>query len=50
MIPFIPYYVEDGVNILVPIQLTMGINTLKEFGNDLIFYRGMDTQELLNFK
>ena len=51
IIPFIPYLIEAGVNILDPIQPTMDIKYLKkEFGKDLIFYGGIDTQELLTFK
>ncbi|VBB05225.1 uroporphyrinogen decarboxylase (uro-d) [Lucifera butyrica] len=49
--PFIPHLIEIGLDVLEPVQTCMDIRFLKrEYGNDLIFYGGVDTQELLAFK
>ena len=49
--PFIPYLIDAGLDILEPVQPCMDIDFLKrEYGRDLIFYGGVDTQELLAFK
>ena len=48
--PFIPHLIDVGVDILEPVQPVMDHAFLKkEYGNDLIFYGGVDTQELLAF-
>ena len=49
--PFIPHLIDIGLDILEPVQTCMDLNFLKkEYGKDLIFYGGVDTQELLAFK
>jgi len=49
--PFIPYLIDAGLDILEPVQPCMDITKIKnEYGNDLIFFGGIDTQELLAFK
>lgn len=49
--PFIPHLIDAGLNILEPVQPCMDLAFLKrEYGKDLIFYGGVDTQELLAFK
>lgn len=48
--PFIPHLIEIGLDILEPVQTCMDIAYLKrEYGQDLIFYGGVDTQDLLAF-
>lgn len=48
--PFIPHLIEIGLDILEPVQTCMDIAALKrEYGADLTFYGGVDTQELLAF-
>ena len=48
--PFIPHLIEIGVDILEPVQPVMDHAFLKrEYGNDLIFYGGVDTQQLLAY-
>lgn len=48
---FIPYLIDIGLDILEPTQPCMDINFLKqEYGKDLIFYGGIDTQDLLAFR
>jgi uroporphyrinogen decarboxylase len=47
---FLPDLIDIGLNILHPVQPCMDIHQLKkEFGKDLIFWGGIDTQELLPF-
>lgn len=49
--PFIPHLINIGLDVLEPVQPCMDISFLKrEYGKDLIFYGGVDTQELLAFK
>ena len=44
---YIPYLIDAGVTILEPCQPCMDLNYIKrEFGKDLIFYGGIDTQKL----
>ena len=48
--PFIPHLIDIGLDVLEPVQTCMDIRYLKrEYGNDLTFYGGVDTQELLAF-
>lgn len=48
--PFIPYLIDAGLDVLEPVQTCMDIQFLKnEYGNDLTFYGGVDTQQLLTF-
>lgn len=48
--PFIPHLIEIGLDVLEPVQTCMDIRFLKrEYGQDLTFYGGVDTQELLAF-
>lgn len=48
--PFIPHLIDIGLDVLEPVQTCMDIRFLKrEYGNDLTFYGGVDTQELLAF-
>lgn len=48
---FIPHLIEIGLDILEPTQPCMDIEFLKrEYGKDLIFYGGIDTQDLLAFR
>lgn len=50
IVPFIPYLIDAGLDVLEPTQPVMDINYLKrEFGKDLTFYGGVDTQQLLAF-
>jgi uroporphyrinogen decarboxylase len=47
---FLPDLIEAGLDVLEPVQPCMDIHELKdEFGKDLIFWGGIDTQELLPF-
>jgi uroporphyrinogen decarboxylase len=48
---FIPDFIEIGVDILNPIQVSvMEATHLKaEYGNDLVFWGGCDTQKVLPF-
>lgn len=49
--PFIPHLIEIGLDVLEPVQTCMDLAFLKrEYGRDLTFYGGVDTQELLAFK
>lgn len=49
--PFIPHLIDIGLDVLEPVQPCMDIQFLKrEYGKDLTFYGGVDTQELLAFK
>lgn len=49
--PFIPHLIDIGLDILEPVQTCMDLKYLKkEFGKDLIFYGGVDTQDLLAFR
>jgi uroporphyrinogen decarboxylase len=44
---YLPDLIDIGLNILEPCQPCMDLEYLKrEFGNDLIFYGGIDTQKL----
>jgi uroporphyrinogen decarboxylase len=52
--PLIPYLIEEGVDILNPVQVSaVGMDTKelkKEFGKDLTFWGGgVDTQHVLPF-
>lgn len=48
--PFIPHLIEIGLDVLEPVQTCMDIRYLKqEYGQDLTFYGGIDTQRLLTF-
>ena len=48
--PFIPHLIDAGLDVLEPVQTCMDICFLKkEFGKDLTFYGGVDTQQLLTF-
>jgi len=47
---FLPKLIEIGLDVLEPVQPCMDIHYLKkEFGNHLVFWGGIDTQELLPF-
>lgn len=49
--PFIPHLIDIGLDILEPVQPVMDQKFLKqEYGQDLIFYGGVDTQDLLAFR
>lgn len=49
--PFIPHLIDIGLDILEPCQPVMDIGFLqREYGKDLIFYGGIDTQDLLAFR
>lgn len=49
--PFIPHLIDIGLDVLEPVQPVMDQEFLKrEYGNDLIFYGGIDTQDLLAFR
>lgn len=49
--PFIPYLIDAGLNVLEPVQACMDFEFLKrEYGRDLTFYGGVDTQDLLTFR
>lgn len=48
--PVLPDLIEIGLDVLEPVQPCMDLNYLKkEFGKDLIFWGGIDTQDLLPF-
>jgi len=48
--PFIPHLIDAGVDILEPVQPCMDLNNLKDnFGANLIFMGGIDTQTVLPF-
>lgn len=48
--PFIPHLIEAGITALEPIQPCMDLNYLKKnFGEELIFMGGIDTQDILPF-
>jgi uroporphyrinogen decarboxylase len=50
IVKFIPDLIDAGLDVLEPVQPVMDIQYLKrEFGKDLTFYGGVDTQELLVF-
>lgn len=50
VIQFLPELIEIGLDVLEPVQPCMDIHQLKrEFGKDLVFWGGIDTQELLPF-
>ncbi|MBN1298147.1 MAG: hypothetical protein JW997_00510 [Actinobacteria bacterium] len=47
---YIPDLIDIGLRVLEPVQPVMDIEYLKkEFGKDLVFYGGIDTQHLLPF-
>jgi uroporphyrinogen decarboxylase len=47
---FLPDLIEIGLDVLEPVQPCMGIEFIKkEYGKDLIFWGGIDTQELLPY-
>jgi len=47
---FIPDMLEIGLRVLEPVQPCMDLGYLKrEFGNDLVFWGGIETQNLLPF-
>ena len=49
--PFIPYLIDAGLDVLEPVQACMDFKFLKrEYGKDLTFYGGVDTQDLLTFR
>lgn len=49
--PFIPHLIDAGLDVLEPVQACMDFKFLKnEYGKDLTFYGGVDTQDLLTFK
>lgn len=49
--PFIPYLIDAGLDVLEPVQACMDFEFLKrEYGKDLTFYGGVDTQDLLTFR
>ena len=49
--PFIPHLIDIGLDILEPVQPVMDLEFLqREYGKDLIFYGGIDTQDLLAFR
>lgn len=48
--PFIPHLIDIGLDVLEPVQPVMDHEFLKrEYGKDLIFFGGVDTQKLLAF-
>jgi uroporphyrinogen decarboxylase len=48
--PLIPHLVDIGLTVLEPCQPCMDLAFLKrEYGKDLVFYGGIDTQKLLAF-
>jgi len=48
---FIPDLIDIGLDVLEPVQPCMNISFLKrEYGKDLTFYGGIDTQDLLPFQ
>ncbi len=49
--PFIPHLIDAGLDVLEPLQNCMDFQFLKnEYGKDLTFYGGVDTQDLLTFR
>ena len=51
IINFLPDLIDIGLDILEPVQPIMDIQYLKrEFGKDLTFFGGVDTQDLLAFQ
>ena len=49
--PFIPHLIDAGLDVLEPVQSCMDFAFLKrEYGKDLTFYGGVDTQDLLTFR
>lgn len=47
----VPDLIDIGLDVLEPVQACMDFNYLKnEFGKDLCFYGGIDTQDLLTFR
>ncbi|MCH1983500.1 hypothetical protein MCG98_13085 [Ruminococcus sp. OA3] len=49
--PFIPHLIDAGLDVLEPVQACMDFEFLKrEYGKDLTFYGGVDTQDLLTFR
>ncbi len=47
---FLPDLIDIGLDVLEPVQPCMDIHDLKrKFGEDLVFWGGIDTQELLPF-
>jgi uroporphyrinogen decarboxylase len=50
---FIPDLIEDGVQVLDPIQISAkgmeAVSLKRDFGRELVFHRGMDTQKILPF-
>lgn len=50
IVDFIPDLIDAGLDLLEPVQPCMDLERLKrEFGKDLSFWGGIDTQELLPF-
>lgn len=48
---FIPYLIDAGLDVLEPVQPVMDFKFLKkEYGNDITFYGGIDTQDLLTYQ
>ncbi|MFV0528653.1 MAG: uroporphyrinogen decarboxylase family protein [Lachnospiraceae bacterium] len=48
---FIPHLIDAGLDVLEPVQSCMDFEFLKrEYGKDLTFYGGVDTQDLLTFR
>lgn len=48
--PFIPYLIDAGVDVLEPVQPCMDLKYLKNnFGKDLVFMGGINTQKILPF-
>jgi uroporphyrinogen decarboxylase len=49
--PFIPDLLEIGIDVLNPVQVSAGgmdpLRLKREFGNDLVFWGGIDTQHVL---
>lgn len=49
--PFISHLIDAGLDVLEPVQNCMDFQFLKnEYGKDLTFYGGVDTQDLLTFR
>jgi len=47
---FLPDLIECGLDVLEPVQPCMGLQTIKkEYGKDLTFWGGIDTQDLLPY-
>lgn len=47
---FLPDLIDVGLDVLEPVQPCMNLDLLKkEYGKDLVFFGGIDTQELLPY-